>query len=304
MGVAAVGLPVNNLADYALLMVLAVVIFSGEVRAQGRAWLAAVAIVAVAIAGQLLLAPPRIDEGHNVFLPGGPAALEQELPREVYRHLADEFDKQYPPARRCGPQVAGCWHTGGFPDRAFAFSADGIFHKSTMSRSVTEIDFSDPVWLRLGFINEAQYNWYPGSDVQRTQRDRRFWMGLQRWHLTMPWFEMIRLPAAMVGGELCWRGELMWEGADEHFSLWRGDGCRTIEPADAGRRIVGIAIKPDTLAMHLTPPWTVWWLQLANGALVLAAAFGSDRDAGALQGAAHDPAVRPHRPCDRGHCYR
>jgi hypothetical protein len=28
------------------------------------------------------------------------------------------------------------------------------------------------------------------------------------------------------------------------------------------------------LAMRLTPPWPVWWLQLASGALVLAAAFG------------------------------
>ena len=44
-------------------------------------------------------------------------------------------------------------------------------------------------------------------------RDRRFWMGLHRWHLAMPWFEMIRLPAAYAGGELCWRGEMMWEGA-------------------------------------------------------------------------------------------
>ena len=69
LGMAAVGLPVNGVADYTLLLVLAVVIFSGEVRAQGRAWLAAVAIVAVALAGQVLLAPPRIDEGHNVFLP-------------------------------------------------------------------------------------------------------------------------------------------------------------------------------------------------------------------------------------------
>jgi len=144
-----------------------------------------------------------------------------------------------------------------------------------MSRAVTGIDFSDPVWLRLGFVNEVRYNWYTGApEVHRADRDRRFWMGLQRWHVTMPWFEMIRLPAAMVGGELCWRGEVMWEGASERFSLWRGDGCRTIEAADVGRRIVGIAIKPDTLAMRLTPPWSVWWLQFASGALVLAAAFG------------------------------
>ncbi len=132
---------------------------------------------------------------------------------------------------------------------------------------MTELDFSDPVWLRLGFINEAHYNWYPGSDVQRAQRDRRFWMGWRRWHLTMPWYEMIRLPAAYVGGELCWRGELMWEGAGEHFSLWPGEGCRTIETADAGRRIVGIAIKPDTLAMRLTPPWSVRVQNIAAVAL-------------------------------------
>lgn len=275
LGVVAVGLPINDLAGYGALLVLAVIIFTGEVSANWRAWLTAAAIIAVAVAGQMLLALPRIDEGHNVFLPGGPTrALEQGLPAPVYRHLADEFDKQYPPARRCGADVSGCWHNGGFPDRAFAFSADGIFHKSGLSRSVTDIDFTDPVWLRLGFINEIRYNWYPGSDVQRAARDRRFWMGLHRWHLTMPWFEMIRLPRAFVGGELCWRGEVMWEGAGEQFSLWPGEGCRTIEPADAGRRIVGIAIKPDTLAMRLTPPWPVWWLQFASATLTLTAAIG------------------------------
>jgi hypothetical protein len=272
LAIAAIGLPIDDLAAYAMLMVQAVVIFTGEVRVQARAWLAAAAFVAVTITGQLLLAPPRIDEGHNVFLPS--PALERGLPGPVYRHLAVEFDKQYPKAGRCGVDVPGCWLGGGFPDRAFAFSADGIFHKSALSRSVTAIDFTDPIWLNLGFINEAHYNWYPVSDVQRTQRDRRAWMGLHRWRLTMPWFEMLRLPPAMVGGELCWRGEVMWEGADEQFSLWPGEGCRTIEATDAGRRIVGIAIKPDTLAMRLTPPWSVWWLQFASGTLVLVAAIG------------------------------
>jgi len=87
----------------------------------------------------------------------------------------------------------------------------------------------------------------------------------------MPWFELIRLPAAFVGGELCWRGELMWETADEQFALWPDGGCRTIELADAGRRIVGIAIKPDTLAMRLTPPWSVRLSELAVGALAVMA---------------------------------
>jgi hypothetical protein len=210
---------------------------------------------------------------HNVFLPGG--ALKRGLPADVYGHMANEFDALYPRVMRCRPGSIGCRQDGGFPDSVFAFSADEIFHKTPLSRSVTELDFSDPVWLRLGFTNELRYNWYTAApDVHRADRDRRFWMGLQRWHLAMPWFEMIRLPAAFVGGELCWRGEVRWESAGEHFALWPGDGCRAIEPADAGRRIFGIAIKADTLTMSLTPPWTVRLQQFAVGALALGAVIG------------------------------
>ena len=283
LALAAVGLPVNHLAGYGLLLVAAVVIFSGGVSARAGAWFAALALVALAIAGQVLLSPPRIEEGHNVFLPGGPSgALQRELPPDVYRQMASEFDALYPPSLRCRPGSVGCWQDQGFPDRAYAFSADGIWHKTGASRAVTSLDFSDPVWLRLGFTNELRYNWYTAApDVHRADRDRRFWMGWRRWHLTMPWYEMIRLPAAFVGGELCWRGELMWEGAGEHFTLWPGEGCRTIEPADAGRRIFGIAIKPDTLAMRLTPPWSVRIQNIAANTLALAgmAVLASDRGA-------------------------
>ena len=270
LAVAAVGLPINQIEAYALLLIAAVVIFNGEVRAGNGAWSAAAAIVVLAVAGQIFLAPPRIEEGHNVFLPS--PTLERDLPAEVYRRLADEFDAQYPPGVRCKSGSVGCWQDGGFPDSAFAFSADGIWHKPVYSRSVTDLDFSDPVWLRLGFINENRYDWYSGTpDVHRADRDRRFWTGLHRWHLAMPWYEMIRLPAAYVGGELCWRGELMWEGEGEHFSRWIGDSCRTIEPADAGRRIFGIAIKPDTLAMQVAAPWTVRVQNIASAALAVIA---------------------------------
>jgi hypothetical protein len=253
----AVGLPVNGPGSYALLLIAAVVLFSGEVSARGRVWAAAVAIVAVAVAAQFLWAPPRIEEGHNVFLPDAPV-LQRGLPADIYRQMAQEFDALYPPAVRCKPGSNGCWQDQGRPDRLYAFSADGIWHKSDASRSVTALDFSDPVWLRLGFINERRYNWYSAApDVHRADRDRRFWAGLQRWHLAMPWFEMVRLPEAYVGGELCWRGEIMWEGADKRFTRWPGGGCRAIETADAGRRVFGIAIAPNTLAMDVKPPWSV-----------------------------------------------
>jgi hypothetical protein len=274
LAVAAVGLPVNQFAPYALLLIVAVIIFSGDVSARPSAWAAAAAIVLAALAGQWLLPPPRIAEGHNVFLPGPPeSVLRRSLPQDIYRHMAAEFDAQYPPAVRCRAGSEGCWQ-GTEPERAFAFSADGVFHRSDMSRSVTGIDVSDPVRLRLGFINELRYNWYSlPPDVHRADRDRRFWMGWHRWHLAMPWFEVIRLPAAFAGGELCWRGEVMWEGAEGQFAEPSGDGCRAIEASDAGRRIFGIAIKPDTLAMQLTPPWRVRLLQFAGAAVALAAAF-------------------------------
>ena len=105
MGVAVIGLPVNNPADYALLAVMAVAIFSGRVRGSGAAWLGAAALVAAAIYGQAQLSPPRIEEGHNVFLPS--PALERGLPADVYRHLKDEFDRQYPVAQRCAVGSTG-----------------------------------------------------------------------------------------------------------------------------------------------------------------------------------------------------
>ena len=272
LGAAAIGLPINNISDYALLLVLAVVIFCGEVTSRVRSWIAAVLIVAIAAVGQSLLSPDRIEEGHNVFLPS--AALERGLPGDVYRTMAAQFDAQYPPAQRCDPKKFGCWQNNGFPDSTFAFSADGIWRKSELSRQATAIDFSDPVWLRPGFVNEVRYNWTTEADVNRGIRDRRFWMSWHRWHMTMPWFEMIRVPGTYAGGELCWRGTVMWENESGQFPPLAGDGCRPIQTADAGKRIFGIAIKPDTLAMHLTPPWTVWLAGFARGILLLAAAAG------------------------------
>jgi len=267
LAVAAVGLPVNDFGVFALLLAAAVVIFIGEVSVRPGAWAAAIVIVAVSAAGQFLLAPPRIEEGHNVFLPDA-EVLQRGLPADVYRQMAQEFDALYPPAVRCRPASEGCWLDQGRPDKVYAYSGDSLWHKTEASRSVTGIDFSDPVWLRIGFTNEIRYNWFTAApDVHRNDRDRRFWMGLKRWHLAMPWFEMIRLPAAFAGSELCWRGEVMWEGAGDRFSLWPGEGCRTIEAADAGRRIFGIAIKPDTLAMRLTPPWKIRIRNIVGAAL-------------------------------------
>jgi hypothetical protein len=272
LGAAALGLPINNIADYVALLILTVAVFVGTVSARPRAWAAAAVIVTIAVLGRLLIAPSPIEEGHNVFLPA--PALEQALPADVYHELLAAFDAQYPPARRCDPKSFGCWRNGGMPETAFAFSADSIWRRSDYSRTVNALDFSDPVWLRLGFVNELRYNWTTDNEVKRATRDRRFWMGWDRWHLTMPWYEMIRVPADYAGGKLCWRGTLMWEAQGGHFSRWPGEGCRAIETGDIGRRIFGVAVVPDSLAMRLSPPWSVWLRQFFAGGLVLAGLIG------------------------------
>jgi hypothetical protein len=274
--VAALGLPINDLFRYALLVIAAVVIVAGTVSVRRAPWLGAVAIVVLCAFGQAWLAAPRIEEGHNVFLfdaPGG--ALEAGLPAEAFRAMAAKFDAKYPRARRCDPAQDGCWRGQAFPDRVFAFSPDGIYDGSPYSRRVAGIDFSDPVWLRLGFINEQGYNWNSKvSDLERASRDRRSSALVHRWKLAMPWFVMYRFPADFIGSNLCWQGEVLWEGAGEHFETISHPSmqCRALTHVDVGRRIFGVAIKQEPpLAMRLIPTASLRLRQLVEPGLALIA---------------------------------
>ena len=278
---AALGLPINDLFRYALLLVAAVAIFAGAISPSPKAWLAAFAVVMLAVFGKALFPAPRIDEGHNVFivdLLGG--ALEQELPTEAFALMQAAFDAQYPLERRCDRNAAGCWRAQGFPDRAYAFSADGIYDRPAYSRRVTDIDFEDATWQRLGFVNENRYNWNATqSDLDRASRlrgadvFRHPWQAVfHQWRLTMPWFVMYRFPADFIGSRLCWTGDALWEGPAEKFTAQPHAKmkCRTIEAADVGRRIFGVAIAPDApLAMRLQPTAMIQMRQLIEPMLAL-----------------------------------
>ena len=224
------------------------------------------------VLAQVWLAAPRIEEGHNVFLvDGAGGALEASLPPAAFRFMAAEFDAKYPPERRCDPAREGCWRGQAFPRQPFAFSADGIYDRAALSRRVSGIDFADPVWLRLGFINEHGYNWNSEvSDVTRASRERRSLALIHRWQLEMPWFVMYRFPAAFIGSELCWQGEVLWEGASERFEPIAHSAmqCRTLAPEDAGRRIFGVAIA-QPLAMRLAPSASIRMRQLVEPGLAL-----------------------------------
>jgi len=129
--VAALGLPVNDLFRYGLLVIAAVVVVAGTISRRRTRWVGALAAVVLCVLAQVGLEAPRIEEGHNVFLvddAGG--VLETSLPSAAFRFMAAEFDAKYPPARRCDPAREGCWRGQAFPRQPFAFSADGIYDHS------------------------------------------------------------------------------------------------------------------------------------------------------------------------------
>ncbi|HUI96070.1 MAG TPA: hypothetical protein VLX44_09980 [Xanthobacteraceae bacterium] len=279
LAIVAIGLPINDLFDYAVLAGAAVIVFVGRVEALPSRWLAAVLLAGAVAAGHMLLPAPQIEEGHNVFLPGPDAAKTSGLPAPVLQYLDRQFAEQYPPDKRCGDPSRGCWR----PDRSaaqdgFALSSDGLFQGGAYSRRVTGIDFSDPVHARLGVVNDLIYNWSPNaSDIQRFDRDRRSLNLFDRFHMMFPLYIMYRFPAAFAGSVLCWRGDVLWEGADERFDVLSHPAvaCREIAAADAGRRIVAVAIKLDRpLAITLKPNWTVWLRDLFARGLTLAGVIG------------------------------
>ena len=99
-------------------------------------------------------------------------------------------------------------------------------------------------------------------------------MGWHRWHLTMPWFEMIRIPAGYARRHVVLARHRDVGKRKRALHALAGEGCRAIEAADAGRRVFGIGIVPDTLAMRIDPPWTIWARQLLVGALAVAGLAG------------------------------
>jgi hypothetical protein len=122
--VAAVGIPINLILDYGLLVVAAVLIFTGSVTVRLRAWLLALCVAAATIGGKWLAAPPAIEEGHNVFLGEHAEALQADLPGDVFAFMAQEFDAQYPLARRATSSAprSTWWRSSMAARRAITFS--------------------------------------------------------------------------------------------------------------------------------------------------------------------------------------
>jgi hypothetical protein len=176
--IAAIGLPINHLLGYGLLVLAAVLVFTGSVTGDTRRWAMAALLAAIVVAGHILLPAARIEEGHNIFIGDDPeAAATSDIPQEAFRLMAVQYAAQYPRAQHCEDEANGCSRlVRSAAQNGYAFSADGIYDHPDFSRRVTGINFSDPVTARFGVVNDQVYNWSDAStDIRRFERDRRFW---------------------------------------------------------------------------------------------------------------------------------
>ena len=279
LAIVALGPPLNRPVEILVLIAVIFLALCGEVRTGWRWWLGAVVLVA-ALRGALALLPdPRIEEGQNIFLidgPGGP--LSRALPADVYATMEAEFDATYPPATRCDRSVPGCWRRRTLPAEAFAATADGLLKRPLHSRQIRAIDFDDAMGARVGVVNEVRYNWYgPEPDPQRMLFDPHAARATRGLRTTIPFYLMYQFPPDYAGSRLCWRGELLWEGADGRFDRRSHEqpDCVDLGTDTVGRRIFALSIRPaPPLEVHLEAPAAVQLTLVVRDVLALGAVLG------------------------------
>ena len=271
------GLPINDLFRYALLLLATIPIFVGTISRRPEPWIAAISIVVLTIATQWLSLAPRIEEGHNVFIAASRRQCASAgltggcVPPNVRRVQAS-----YPSERRCDPQAFGCCAPRRFP-RAPMHSPPIA---STAARPIRGTLPESISPTRYGYASGSlmrRYNWGGASDLQRGKREP-WWDILHPWRLTMPHFVMYVFPAEFVGSRLCWRGLVF--GKRQTSALPR----RATPNSHAGRsraaildgRIFGVSIG-SPLAMTLDPTMAVQLRQLVQpGLALLAVVCGAD----------------------------
>src|SRR5262249_55727659 len=146
--------------------------------------------------------------------------VQKALPERVYADMVQSFERQYPVTGHC-ERKGGCWITEGVPRTGLSWSADGAF--GLPPRGGWSVGFISIGTLRLGVINEFQYNWYNAayssaavvSDIKRE---------------SAPFFVAYQFPPALVGSVLCIKGTSLWQtGANDFVRFTDNEtSCRQI----------------------------------------------------------------------------
>jgi hypothetical protein len=259
------GVPITDPWRFVLLVAAIMAVCFGQVRPWGARWRLALAITFGVIIANWLMPSPQIQEGHNVYIPVG-ASLEvfqDELPAQAQAIMKGLFDRTYFDNTEGLPGSPGWWQSsaftepGHFTDHAFALSSDALWQNPKYSRVVDTIDFRTQDEARIGAINLGQYNFYAARTKPRHQQPLKFKTDSRIDRNAMPHFVMAEINANLVGGQTCWRGDVLWEGTKDEFSLAHSDTsiCRPLRDVDIGKRIFALAItRAQPLEFAVVPP--------------------------------------------------
>jgi hypothetical protein len=280
------GVPINDLWRFLLLTVAVMAVCFGRVRLQPLRWLVALAVALVVAAVSWLLPGPRIEEGHNVYIPVGASlnVFENDLPPDAQRTMLGIFDRAYLQEGAHLPGSPAWWNDsrfkrpGFFAQHAFAPSADALWQRPKYSRTVDVIDFRSQDQARLDVINRKQFNFHPET---KNKRDPGSFDAIARIKRTvMPFFVMVEINPAMVGGTICWRGDILWEKESGRYDLKRNDtrSCSDIGPQHVGKHVFALAITPDAPRDFAVQPnelqrLGLWFKSLVRTGGVLLALF-------------------------------
>ncbi len=245
-----IGLPINHLWQLGTLIAALFFIVVCEYHSNPYRWVGAFCLACGLILIKLSFPQVTIQEGHNVFLVTDTnQTFEKTLPPEVFDVMISEFHQAYPEEKRCDARVPGCWVVSSPSSQLYAFSADGIWQKAKYSRVVDEINFNDIDQLRVGTINEIEYNFYDKTS------------DLKRAHL--PVFVMYEFPSSLKGSSLCWQGLLLQKNLQGNFQkVFHQDfSCQFLQ--ENNLQVYGVRINPDhPLKMTLDLPFSLKFTSL------------------------------------------
>lgn len=241
------GVPVTDFWRFLLLTTAVIAICFGQARLETFRWLIGIAFALITAATLAWLLPgPRIEEGHNVYIPIGASReiFERELPPDAERLMLAIFSQAYLEGNTSLPGLPNWWQDpkfkkfGALAKEAFAPSADALWQTPKYSRIVDGIEFHSQNEARIDIINNRAFNFYDQSRRKNQLVARNFNNSAQIDRAAMPFFVMFEINPSLVDGKVCWRGDVLWEKLGEQFlQLHNADyGCAKIAKDDLGKR--------------------------------------------------------------------
>ncbi len=261
MGVA--GFPLATYWKLILLFLGIFFILFAQKKWSNKQFIKAVFIFFVTITLKYFVPIHMIEEGGNVFVPE--SKIFKALPKPVYEYLDKSFRKLYP-------------RHDLLPDnRLYAFSAEQIHEKGTLSRKRESVQFSSIHQLGFGAFNKNNYNTYKKRVPHRN---------------VLPYFLRYEIPAALARNratKVCWEGDLFYTNKYQNliFSFAQTQKCLNVQDLYRDRDktsyvFYGVNIIPKKpLKITIVLPWhqtIAIWIKIIlsfMGAIALTRCFFS-----------------------------